>query len=439
MLRKSVLATTIALFSFLMLGVLPGPIVVGDFNADGVVDGVDIKLAMDSCRRGFTTGMGGCRIQLEARTYSIATSLLWGDGSSNSDFQNGITIEGVAPCTLGVSPPYIGGGTVLKWEGADLGTVVRIDRATKGKLKNLCIIMDPDLVSTTGNEARYGILFDGSNSASKTTQGFVLEDVSIWGSIQGTRPPGMTGIYLTGTGTPKSAQQDKMVMERLWIDFVDIALKQDALQILVNRCRSCSLFGYSKGLELSGGDLTLEETIAGARNPVGGITYDMPHQNASGGLLVLEDSYWESGGMTSGTWMKIGQGYSSNNSTYGGYDVIIRGGYALNQCSPAPCNLTLIDGAVRHLIVDGLRINTIGTGNTWGVKTSHFNGTGSQVATVRWMPRIHHWDYATVMNPALTTSTVRWFAPVVGPGSTQVWNDVNTLLNYTLDAGEAAW
>jgi len=431
----------ICLLLFLLLGALPSRMEVGDWNADFALTGADIDLAAKSCNAGYANTEGGCTAELQRAVYSLTTTLKFGEGTGPSDSLNSLTIQGQGACISGSSPATTGGGTVLRWDGSNLGTMIQIDRAVKLHLKNLCLILDPDMAGG-GNAAAIGMLFNGDVATSRYSQGVTLENVTIWGPRTGTVPTGMTGIHITATmpndpTPPRTAQNDKITLDRVWIDRVDTALKQDALQALVNECRQCSLFAQSTVVYISAGSWIFRGGLGSFRTEGGKLFNFDYQQNATHQASVIEDWYYESGNFC-GTIIRIGQGYSSGNTTFGSNaPLLVRGGYYNNQKTSAACTMKFIDGSIQGGVsVVGVNLTTQNNAShRFSVEVS--NPTSQPHGRFHWAGNFPDpYVAATIFSPVTKVGDVIWEAYTTSSAGV-VFNDLD--LDGIQDAGEPSF
>jgi len=340
-------------FAVLLLGAvgldagaaLPFEIELSDLDGNSVIDGDDLPLAVDQCGAAYFEG--GCTIVLPRQTIGMTSTWLIG----GSSYPSGIIFRGQGSCSAAVSPPLYSEGTVLRWDGPNLGTMVEIQRGYRLRFENLCLVMDPDM-STGGNAARYGVHFNGDPAAGAMTQGVVFENVAIWGPTSGTPPVGMTGVYITATGAPKTGQNDKMRFEDCYIRGVDIGVHQDALQSLLNVYDGGELVGQTHALEVTAGNFDLRNVVVGCLGS-GCIVLDLGFQlNAGPQETLISSIFWEADHPA--TFLRLGQGWSSSNTTYGQQSpVVVENSYLTNQRNgpPGGCNNVMLDAAEETMVV----------------------------------------------------------------------------------------
>jgi hypothetical protein len=411
---------------------LPFEIQVIDFDQDTDVDGDDIQAAIDLC--GISDFFqGGCTIVLPRDTISLTSTLVLGSGT---DYPVGLIFRGQGSCSRASNPPGLSGGTVLLWDGPDNGTMIEIQRAHRIRFENLCLALDPDVVAG-GPAAQYGFHFAGDVRNGKITQGTVFQNVGIWGPV-GTPPAGMTGVYITGTGAPKSAQNDKMLFLNCYIRDVDIGIHQDALQALLNIYQGGSLFAYTTALKVSGGNFDLRDTVVGCK-AVDCVVLHMAFQQFSSHQETLfSNIYWESGSPK--TFLKIADGWSSTNSNLGNNSpVVVENSYMTNQRTgtQGSCQQTLLDAATRAPVI--FRGNHLfATGDfelDCGFDLRVSNSDQNAFTTIHWSEnQIRAGAPAEFMNITLTGPYLGIVAIAVDPETGALFNDRN--LNRLRDSSE---
>ena len=312
--------------------------------------------------------------------------------------------------------------------------MIEIQRATRLRFENLCLALDPDVVEG-GPAARYGFYFPGTHAYN--SKGIVFSNVGIWGPV-GTPPAGMTGVYITGTGTPKSAQNDTMQFENCNISGVDIGVHQDALQALVNVYEAGSIFGYSRVLEVSGGNFDLRDTLVGcvAEDCV---VLDMAYQQFSSNQeTLISNIYWESG--SPATFLKVAEGWSSDNSTFGNNaPIVVENSYMTNQRTgtQGTCQQTLLDAATRASVV--FRGNHLyATGDPeldCGFDLKASNSDPNSFAMIHWSEnQVRGTAPPEFLGITLTGPNIDILAMTIDPLTGQTFNDKN--LNRERDSFE---
>jgi hypothetical protein len=416
---------------------LPYEIALTDQDGDGDIDGVDLRNAMAACGTSFGANQGGCTIVLPRQTISLTTTLVI--RSAATAYPVGFTFRGQGSCSAANQPAGYSGGTVLRWDGADGGTMIEIRRAYRLRFEDLCLVLDPDMVAG-GPAARYGLYFPGDFASSRITQGLSFENVAIWGPSQGTPPSGMTGIYITGTGTPKSAQNDKMHFERCYMRGVDVGIRQDALQALRNSWTEGELFGHSSALEVSGGTFDVRDSIVGCDAP-DCVVFNFAWQALAGQQeTLLSNLFWES--RIASTFLRIGNGWSPiNSSAPNSAPVIVENSYLTNQRvgSRGQCQLRLLDAATQSMVVfRGNHLNaTTDFDADCGFDFLASNPERYHFAVLYWSENeINPAMPADFMRVRITGSKLRLLALSIDRDTGQIYNDTN--LNRRLDPGETA-
>jgi hypothetical protein len=431
--RFSLLALLASLGSALpAAAALPFEIQLSDLNSDTVIDGADIALAMSSCGTSYAPGHGGCTIVLPRQTIALTQTLVIGGGATENPV--GFIFRGQGACGRATNPPGVTDGTVLSWVGANSGTMIELQRAVRIVFRDLCLVMDPDLVAG-GSAARYGVHFDGDPGASDFTQGVTFENVAIWGPASGTPPVGMTAVYVTGTGTPKTAQNDKITFRNSYIRGADVGIHQDALQAAMNRYEGGELFGYTNALKVSGGNFDLRDTIVRCESPSCVTLYLERQVNAGHQETLFSNVYWEE--TNAATFLKVGEGWSASNTTLGNNaPVIVENSYMTNLRSGASplCQQTLLDAATQTAVV--FRGNHLYTGDLdcgFDVKASNQNT--NPYATIYWSEnQVRSQAPPAFMSVTLTGTRIGILAPSIDPATGSAYDDKN--LNRIKDAGE---
>jgi hypothetical protein len=290
-----------------------------------------------------------------------------------------------------------------------------------------------------GPAARIGIYFPGDSSQGRITQGLSFENVGIWGPSQGTPPRGMTGIYITGAGTPKSAQNDKMHFERCYMGGVDIGIRQDALQALRNSWTEGELFAHSAALEISGGSFDVRDAVVGCQ-ALGCSVFNFAWQALAGQQeTLLSNLYWESG--IASTFLRIGTGWSPTNAgAPNSAPIVVENSYMTNQRtgSRGQCQQKLLDAATQSMVVfRGNHLSASGDlEGDCGFDFLASNPETHNFAVLYWSEN----EISTAMPPEfmrvrITGSKLRLLALSIDRYTGVLYNDLN--LNRLLDPGEA--
>jgi hypothetical protein len=416
---------------------LPFEVQVTDSNSDGIIDGADITAAMNVCGTAFAPNNGGCTIVLPRQTISLTSTLVIGGGTTSPA---SFIFRGQGACSRAVSPPGVTGGTVISWGGANNGTMIEIQRGNHLRFENFCLVLDPDLASG-GSAAKYGILFNGDAPSGDITQGTMFENVSFWGPADSAPPLGMTGIYITGTGTPKSTENDKMSFKNCYMRGVDIGINQDALQALMNVWEGGELYAYTNALKVSGGNVDLRDAVIGCDSS-NCVVINMAWQASAGAQeTLISNVYWETALPT--TFLKIADGYSAANTNFGNNSpVIVENSYFTNQRigSSPNCQNKLLDAATQAAVVfRGNHVNASQDAQLdCGFDINASNPNSQPFATIYWSENhIIGFAAAGFMRVTLAGTKLGFLAPSVDPSTGAVYNDKN--LSRTKDGAETAF
>ncbi len=330
-----------------------------DSDDDGDIDDEDVQAAIDSC--GISTGnaITGCKVILPRGRIDIDETLRIGcdnsddpDGRCTADSnQRGIQIHGQGQgiVTTSSNSDSFGGGTVLTWQGADGGTMLKIFHAARFALADFAMDMDG---STTGEA---GVAIELIGSATSPTQGGTIDRVWIAGD-------GGSGVVNTSIGilhtcqdgdctTTGDGQFDKMSIRDVGLyDLGTCYFGEDQQNQLTELYKvDCS---YDQtGIEIQGGDITvrsstiiedsgvddnsgtqyaitLGELTTGTTEAAGMVTIISSHFEIKEGFITSDD---KSQGLEAGAVNLIGNRFNF-------------------KCDSPPCTQTFMDVHTNYMI-----------------------------------------------------------------------------------------
>jgi hypothetical protein len=273
----------------------------------------------------------GCRIELEAGTFTISETVRLG-GCTTSTVRNSVAIQGRSTGAITALPRFPTGGTTLRWKGPDGGTIFDVCGASFLSFRDLAI-------DAAG--AGVAIRLSADNVASAISHFVELRSVVINGAA--------IGIYVTGRNYKD--QVDFVTLERVSLANVGTGYLQDSQQSVGGRLESVEVTARSRGFVIRNGSLNCDNCFVGALPPGKGSTADFIAFHLTRGSEPAKP--WEAHHQINiqHSHMELNRGSFIVEDAGAHFPITLIGNSYSLQCKTPGCEMRVIDSNSRAPIV----------------------------------------------------------------------------------------